>query len=736
MKPYYQDNLIALYNKDCKDMSELPDNSVDLVVTDPPYGYSFMGKDWDKAVIPVDIWKECFRVLKSGAFAFVMCSPRQDCLGKMICNLSDAGFETGFTSLYWAYASGFPKAQNIGKAVDKKRVGDKFWELRQYLKSCIAQSGLTQTQIKQHLGYPLNSGVIGHWIGQSQPCTPSGKDWQKLKEILSLDDRYDGLIFEAEREIVGKAECGDPARWYAGGISSKLEYDITAPATPQAKALDGSYGGFQPKPALECILCAQKPLTLEAECSIITSQALKLLEVIIECTDVNTVVKNTLGDMASIVQEHVTVKSIEGARAQIGKVGGQYELTAMLESILAKMEKDIALMHWNTGLLWKSILVEVLNQMSKFTISMATELIIELKTLNSLIFANIQENTTIQEKTQQSGLRLNVGIVESILASVLTKLLSLNHTTVPTNATLNMHTAKQDIPVKDAGKNLLQTIPSGNTAHLNATGNIDTRVILVVMKPLSEKTFVDQALKNRHGITWLDDGRIPLQGIEEHKTEAKSGLGKAIYGGYQNEPLELSALPRYNNKGRFPANLLVSNDVLNDGREHTSGAMNSIAKQAQYNTYGQMYERQVVNAPSSGSFSRFFDLDKWFKTFPFFIVPKASKGEKNKGCENLPTQLKLNPMRSANGTGEKNFEGGFPDVPMKNYHSTVKPLKLMSYLITLGSREGDTILDNFVGSGTTLLAAKLTGRKAKGYEIKREYCEISMARCRQLILEM
>ena len=120
MKPYYQYKLITLYNKDCRDMSELADNSVDLIVTDPPYGYSFMGKDWDKAVIPVGIWKECLRVLKPGAFAFVMCSPRQDCLGKMICNLSNAGFETGFTSLYWAYASGFPKAQNIGKAVDKR----------------------------------------------------------------------------------------------------------------------------------------------------------------------------------------------------------------------------------------------------------------------------------------------------------------------------------------------------------------------------------------------------------------------------------------------------------------------------------------------------------------------------------------------------------------------------------------------------------------------------------------
>ena len=103
-------------------LKELEDNSIDCIVTDPPYGYSFMGKDWDKAVPHVEIWQECLRVLKAGGFAFIMSSPRQDVLSHMIVNLDKAGFNTGFTSLYWAYASGFPKASNIGKMVDRERV--------------------------------------------------------------------------------------------------------------------------------------------------------------------------------------------------------------------------------------------------------------------------------------------------------------------------------------------------------------------------------------------------------------------------------------------------------------------------------------------------------------------------------------------------------------------------------------------------------------------------------------
>ena len=64
----------------------------------------------------------------------------------------------------------------------------------------------------------------------------------------------------------------------------------------------------------------------------------------------------------------------------------------------------------------------------------------------------------------------------------------------------------------------------------------------------------------------------------------------------------------------------------------------------------------------------------------------------------------------------------------KNHHPTVKPLKLMSYLITLGSREGDVVLDPFMGSGTTPLASKNMGRNYIGIEREEEYFKICCAR--------
>ena len=64
----------------------------------------------------------------------------------------------------------------------------------------------------------------------------------------------------------------------------------------------------------------------------------------------------------------------------------------------------------------------------------------------------------------------------------------------------------------------------------------------------------------------------------------------------------------------------------------------------------------------------------------------------------------------------------------KNFHPTVKPVKLMSYLITLGSRPGDVVLDCFMGSGTTGISAKLLGRKFIGIELNKEYIEIAEKR--------
>jgi len=101
-------------------LKQLKDNSVDLMATDPPYGISFMNKGWDKVLPPKDIWTECYRVLKPGSFIAVMSSPRSDVLYRMIKDLEDAGFDMSFSPILWTYHSGFPKASDTSKMIDKR----------------------------------------------------------------------------------------------------------------------------------------------------------------------------------------------------------------------------------------------------------------------------------------------------------------------------------------------------------------------------------------------------------------------------------------------------------------------------------------------------------------------------------------------------------------------------------------------------------------------------------------
>ena len=106
-----------LIHSDCLEaLKNLPDNSVDSVVTDPPYGLSFMGKKWDYDVPSEEIWAECLRVLKPGGHLLAFAGTRTQ--HRMAVRIEDAGFEIR-DMIAWVYGSGFPKSLDVSKAIDK-----------------------------------------------------------------------------------------------------------------------------------------------------------------------------------------------------------------------------------------------------------------------------------------------------------------------------------------------------------------------------------------------------------------------------------------------------------------------------------------------------------------------------------------------------------------------------------------------------------------------------------------
>jgi site-specific DNA-methyltransferase (adenine-specific) len=94
----------------------MPGSSVDSIVTDPPYGLSFMGKKWDYDVPSVELWQECLRVLKPGGHLLAFAGTRTQ--HRMAVRIEDAGFEIR-DMIAWVYGSGFPKSLDVSKAIDK-----------------------------------------------------------------------------------------------------------------------------------------------------------------------------------------------------------------------------------------------------------------------------------------------------------------------------------------------------------------------------------------------------------------------------------------------------------------------------------------------------------------------------------------------------------------------------------------------------------------------------------------
>jgi site-specific DNA-methyltransferase (adenine-specific) len=468
-----------IHGDSVKELKKFDDNSIDLLCTDPPYGYGFMGRDWDKVLPDIKIFEECFRVLKPGSMAFVMSAPRSDVQYRMAEMLEKVGFRIDYTPIYWTYASGFPKAMNISKMIDKQK------------------------------------GVKGKVVGK--------------RKVTSSD-------------------IGQSSGWNKLD-TDRGDYEYTKPATDEAKELDGSYAGFQPKPAVEVVIVAMKPL-----------------------------------DKKGYLEQ-----------AQDNGKG----VTWFNDCRIPFEESD----------------------------------------------------------TPQGGYgAMDIGI----------------------------------------GK-------PGET----------------------------QDYRKKKKITMPD-----LRDVGKKSKEA-IGIDKLSYGQVENaERLEYEQ----NTDGRFPANLLVSDNIIDDGKIRTAKPHGGDGKPLDTRDMGWGFKRMASSISDSGGYSRYYSLDAWFEknlkslpepvqqTFPFMIVPKASRSEKDNGLEFM--EEKKSGAYVGRGGSQEDPNGMFKDRETKsrNIHPTVKPLTLMNYLVVLGSRKGDVVLEPFAGSGTTALACVGQERDYIAIEREEEYYEIAKAR--------
>jgi DNA modification methylase len=238
--------------------------------------------------------------------------------------------------------------------------------------------------------------------------------------------------------------------------------------------------------------------------------------------------------------------------------------------------------------------------------------------------------------------------------------------------------------------------------------------ILVCMKPC-EGTFAQNAEKwSQAGIN-IDKSRVG--------TESTLCKGPPNSLGRMNDDV-WRPTEGFNGSsmGRWPSNLLLDEEAA-DELDQQSGFQKGekegrnppcITGKFPSKTYSPKGVAPTAIHYDSGGASR------------FFYCPKASSSERNRGCENLTLK------HDAGAYGEFQGDGRGRQTehsPSKNNHPTVKPLKLMEYLVKLIAPPKDAlILDPFAGSGTTLLACKNLGIECVGIEKSEEYCEIAKAR--------
>jgi hypothetical protein len=427
----------------------------------------------------VPIWKETLRVLKPGAFSFVMSAPRSDVQTVMVQTLQEAGFDISFTPIYWAYATGFPKAMNMGKSVTKRGDIDK------------------------------------------------------------------------------------------------------------AKKLDGSYAGYQPKPAVEVVIVAMKPLGKKKG---YVDQALDngkgvtwLDDCRIPFAGMNDIPQGGYGDM----------------KVGYGKPGETQPMSKDYEQFL----KD-----------------------------------------------NVAGHQKFIEKRKDE-----------------------------------MYGGGWDKPARKSKSDY--------------------------EKYVSDKNNKENYSEERGWDKWGVEEEKPKRKTTKRQPRTDHNVFKQSgFKSEENDTAEASPL------GRFAANLLISDNVLDTGKKTKSSGGRSY--QNTNDMYSGGWARDDLGTNENpgkgdvGDFSRFYSLDEWWKfrmsrlpeeiqrTFPFLIVPKASKSEKNMGLEN-------------------------------NLHPTVKPIDLMSYLVVLGSRKDDVVLDPFSGSGTTGIACVFSERNYILIEREKEYFNIMEARIKK-----
>ncbi len=499
-------------------MKTFPDNCIDTIITDPPYGIAFMSKKWDYDVPSVETWKECLRVLKPGGTALIFAGSRTQ--HRMAVNVEDAGFQLK-DCILWIYGSGFPKATDISKRLDKlggKSIG---W-FGQWLKNWRKTKNISQKEITKLFPSKTGglTGCVSNWeLGFN---SPTAKQFTKICTEFNLPFKS---IKEAERNIIGSKETNLTVMQNIGEDNISGKINITEPATDEAKIWDG-WKSHGLKPAYEIVICAEKPID-NLDHRVIIDKNLSQLEaklwLLLSAKTVKKLINTALNVQKLVNIAQWDVEKCINIKEDLSGQMDTFQFDEMVKTFLS------------TVILWRQSLRELWTDTNTSTIKMETSQIIDWEILRSLLLENTHLSI-IEVEIKRHGFWLNASPVAKILNVVKKNMHVIQELSVVENVISSQLIKPQDV----AGKTLSPAYEP----------------LIVCMKP-NEGTYANNALK--WGVSGLniDGGRIGDEKLQYRTTSYKD----ANTGEFSNQNKINYTTGNKIVEGRYPANLILDEEA-------------------------------------------------------------------------------------------------------------------------------------------------------------------------------
>lgn len=765
MKIYLGDNIEVL--------KTIPDNSVDAIVTDPPYGLSFMGKKWDYDVPSVEVWRECLRVLKPGGHLLSFAGTRTQ--HRMAVNIEDAGFEIR-DMIAWVYGCLSEDTEILtteGWKLYHKNINndtilcydidkDEF-SFNKPLRSFIYEN--------KHTAYNIQSDYTDQIVSRNHRVIVerNGRKIFKCAEELETKENIPFLesLYDLPETIYDFRSC-----------TSITKHDLL-------KRVQGQKNKFEKKGEIINTIRKTEENKFDLSCmweifsnthmpykKIKNSYLFKKMQRILQRSRVEntcsqrspkleTGKRNTpqrtndwrnessMEGWCNISQAEGVIYKSENKICQMpGRIhinGEKGRICNGTQTINSKTNKETIIENrmcpsyqsrCNRQQIGKSNVIQYKCGTQKIRRTNAT--IREIEYNGNVWCVEVPTGSFVARRNGKIFITGNSGFPKSLsIGKAMDKLqgnerevvgISNNGSGAQPSKLNNHEKGDTGIGYMDGSGKVFEITKV--TSEFEGWGTAlkpALEPITLARKPLEKGlTVAENCLKWGTGGINIDGCRVELNG-----ENPPSGSAKRVFASNQFTEEKVYGENKVTSpQGRFPANLIHdgSDEVVGLFPQTKSGS--GIKKKATGTANGifniNKIDGEYLNG-DSGSAAR------------FFYCPKASKAERNRGCEGLPvkTAAELTGRKEGSkglsgseehGNSTNPYANGGSVLPRANYHPTVKPIALMEYLVKLVSREGQTVLDPFAGSGTTGIACKNLNRNAILIEREAEYVEIAKAR--------